>query len=127
VLLRTKDGVENLFDLEKSHFSRWIRVLDSGYLWLVPEIRPELLEGTPIYYAAFCGFNNVMEKLIREHPEHLNLRGSLLGTALHAASRRDHIKVVQSLLRHGADVNAPGQWVCIIKKPFTCKNLSNPL
>jgi ankyrin repeat protein len=81
--------------------------VDTSYLWPVPEIRPEQVEGAPIYSATFCGFNDVMEKLIEGHPENLNLRGGFLGTALHTSSRRDHFKVIQS---HGADVNAPGRW-----------------
>jgi ankyrin repeat protein len=72
------------------------------------ETRPERLEAAPVYYAALCGFRDVVEKLISEHPEHVNSRGGAYGTALHAAARRNHLKVGQSLLEHGADVNALG-------------------
>ena len=114
VSLGVQDGIENLFDVEKPHFSRWIRIrgnIDDTYSWLDDdEIVLDQLEAAPMYDAAFCGFTQVIEKLITEHPEHVNARGGTLGTALHAASRRNHLKVVQSLLRHGADVNAPGLW-----------------
>ena len=105
---RVKDGIENLFDGDRPYFSRWVNNcnLEDTYRW----VDGSLQKASPIYYAAFCGFLDVIEKLIREHPEHVNARGGCLGTALHAASRMNRFKVVQSLLRHGADVNAPGLW-----------------
>ena len=109
VSLRIKYGIEDLFDVEKPHFSQWIRVrgnMANPHLWRVRDAQHKV---APIYYAAFCGFPDVLEKLIREHPEYVNTRGGPLGTALHAASRKNHLKVMQSLLRHGADVNAQGQ------------------
>ena len=111
VSLRVQDGIDNLFGVEKPHFSRWIRIdsdIDDYYRWRVDRRHPDQLEAAPMYYAALCGFTQVIEKLITEHPECINARGGALGTALHAASTRNHLKVVQSLLRHGADVNAPG-------------------
>ena len=108
VSLRIKDGIEDLFDEEKPHFMRWIwarRNMDDTFLWR-EDFPPQ--KSTPMYYAAFCGFSDVLEKLIREHPDHVNTTGGILGTPLHAASRMNHLKVAQSLLRHGADVNALG-------------------
>ena len=113
VLPRIKDGVEDLFDVEKPHFSRWIRVggdMDYDYSWAAVEADTPEQEAVPMYCAAFCGFHHVIEKLIRKNPENVGARGGLLGTALHAASRKNRLEVVQSLLRHGADVNAPGLW-----------------
>ena len=109
VSLHIKDGMEYLFD---AHFWRWIRVrgnMDDDYSFL-DATRPEEPEAAPMYWAAFCGFHDAMEKLIIEHPEHVRALGGPCGTALHAASRRNHLGVVQLLLRHGADVNAPGLW-----------------
>ena len=112
VSLRVQNGIENLFDEEKPHFSRWIRIdrhIDDYYRYR-DERHLDQHEAAPIFYAAFYGLTQVIEKLITEHPEYVSVRGGTLGTALHAASRRNHLKVVQSLLRHGADVNAPGLW-----------------
>ena len=105
---RVQDGMEHFFDNDQPYFSRWVQncKLDNSYKWR----NASLHDAAPMYYAAFCGFPDVIGKLIREHPEHVSARGGPLGTALHAASRMNRLKVVQSLLRHGADVNAPGLW-----------------
>ena len=108
VSLHIKDGIEDLFDAEKPHFSRWIRLrrrMADSYVWLNHDAQHE---AAPLYYAAFCGFRDVVEKLSREHPEHVNTMGGYYVTALHAASRMNHLKIVQSLLRHGAEVDAQG-------------------
>ena len=112
VSLRIKDGIEDLFDGEKPHFWMWIRALGNmdAFYTSIDATRPEQPGAAPMYWAAFCGFNDVTEKLSWKHPEHVNALGGPCGTALHAASRRNHLKVVRLLLRHGADVNALGLW-----------------
>jgi ankyrin repeat protein len=110
---RVKEGMESLFDRDKPHFVRWIRIHDiANDAWALADgqTRPEQVDAAPMYYAALCGFHDVVEKLIRGHPEHVNSRGGACGTALHAAARRNHVKVGQSLLEHGAQVCALGQW-----------------
>ena len=104
-----KGGIESLFNKENSSFSHWIRThrMDYTYPW---QDYDSLHEAAPMYYAAFFGISDVIDKLVREHPEHVVARGGPLGTPLHAASRMNRLKVVQSLLRHGADVNASGMW-----------------
>ena len=103
---RIKDGIENMFDQDKPHLSRWIQVHNIDDLGL-PD-GDQLLKAAHVYYAALCGLSYVVEKLLREHPEHLNAHGGTRGTAFHAASRGNHVNVAQSLLKHGADVNALG-------------------
>ncbi len=56
---QVKDGMEDLFYLEKPHFSRWIRIHDvDNNPWELADnqTRPERLEAAPVYYATFCGF-----------------------------------------------------------------------
>ena len=108
VSFRIKHGIEDLFDRDRLHFSRWIQVYDIDDSWKAPN--DDCLGADILYYAAFCGFSDVVEKLLREHPEDINARGHNHGTALHAASWRNRVKTVQSLLKHGADVNALGWW-----------------
>jgi ankyrin repeat protein len=112
VALHVKNGIETLFDPQKPHFSRWTLIrddIDDAYSWPDHPL-PEKLEAITLYHAAFFGFLDVVEKLIREHPEQLSSRGGKCGTALHAASRMNRLDIVQSLLRHGVDVNTPGGW-----------------
>ena len=109
VSLRIKDGIEELFDPEKPHFLRWINIRDmDSYRLSYWETHQEQHEAAPMYYAAFCGLSDLVEKLIGEHPEHVNTIGGPCGTAFHAAARMNRLKVIQILLRHGADVNALG-------------------
>jgi hypothetical protein len=110
---RLTDGMEKLFDSDRPHFLRWIRVhdIDNDIGQLSDdEKRPERLAAAPAYYAALCGFSNVVEKLMGQHPEHVNIWGGPWGTALHAASKGNHVKVGQSLLKHGADVNSRARY-----------------
>ena len=103
VSFRIQDGMEDLFNRDKPHLSRWIRVYDiDDFGWPGDDKLPK---EAPVYYAALCGFSDVVEKLLREHPEHINANGGSRGTAFHAASRRNHVNVGQSLLKHGVDVN----------------------
>jgi ankyrin repeat protein len=113
VSTRIKDGIEKLFGADKPHFARRIRIHDMDDItWGLAdgEVLPKRLAAAPVYYAALCGFPDVVEKLLSKHPEHVNARGGAFGTALHAAATRNHLSVAQTLLRHGADVNSLGQW-----------------
>ena len=105
---RIKGGIENMFDQDKPHLSRWIRVHDIDDIGQSDGDNPP--KAAPVYYAAICGFSHVVEKLLREHPDHVNAEGGGRGTAFHAASRWNHVDVTQSLLKYGADINALGQW-----------------
>ncbi|KAN0141597.1 hypothetical protein V8E53_000059, partial [Lactarius tabidus] len=123
VSLRIKDGVDNLFDIEKPRFSRWIRIhdLDDSCFGLpYGETRPERPEATPIYHAALYGLSEVVEELICKRLAQVNARSGTIGTALHAAPRMNHlnrtpphvatemenVEFVRWLLDHDGDVNA---------------------
>jgi len=109
VPLRIKYG---MFDPDKPHFSRWIQIHDMDRNFQISDDETHLVcpDAVPLYYAALCGLRDVVEKLISEHPEHISARGGSSGTVLHAASSQNHLKVVQSLLKHHADVNVLAQW-----------------
>ena len=58
---------------------------------------------TPLLLAAVSGATGVVELLLERHVilDQVDTKGN---TALHLASRRDHVRVVELLLDHGAEV-----------------------
>ena len=109
VASQIRDGMESLFDPDQPYFSAWVKLYDvdrrhwnSG---LKCKIRPE---AAPLYYAAFCGFHEIVEHLSLKHPQYANAISGVGGTALHSASDAGHIEVVRSLLKCGVSVDARG-------------------
>ena len=68
------------------------------------------LEAAPLYYAAFCGFHELVEHLASKYPQYTNAICGNAGTALHSASYAGHVQVVRTLLKCGAEVDARGVW-----------------
>jgi hypothetical protein len=98
-----KDGMERLFDADKPHFGTW--------LWIYNErgrsmstMRPGEPEVVPLYHAARLGFRDLAERLIVEHPEHVNARGGMHETQMHAAAVAGHANILSLLIEHGADM-----------------------
>jgi hypothetical protein len=106
---RIKDGMERLFDADKPPFATWLWIYNEDYwdgqsMRTVRTIRPKGPEAVPLYYAAGLGFRDLAERLIAEHPEHVNARGGNVGTPMHAAARKGHVDILSLLLEHGADL-----------------------
>jgi len=68
--------------------------------------------GSPLYYAAFCGFYDLAERLIMKHPEQINVAGGLVLTPLLAALSKRHFRVADLLHKYGAvvDVRDRQEW-----------------
>ncbi|KAN0128635.1 hypothetical protein V8E53_013554 [Lactarius tabidus] len=108
VASQVRDGIDVLFDLDRPYFEAWVQLHDidaddDGYFPNMPD--PER-GARPLYYAALCGFPEIVEHLTLKYPQYASARGGLCGTALHAASFKGHLQVVRYLLQHGVDVNA---------------------
>jgi hypothetical protein len=104
---RIKDGMECLFDADKPHFATWLWVYSEDYSpgRSMFTICPEKPEAVPLYYAAMVGFRDLAERLIAEHPEHVNARRALTEeTPMHVAARKGNGDVLSLLLEHGADM-----------------------
>jgi len=107
---RVRDGMDDLFDTSKPHFAAWLQVHDIDEEWLnfSSEGAPGDL-GSPLYYAAFCGFYDLTERLIMKHPEQVNEGGGRIKAPLQAALCQSHFRVANLLYKHGAVVDVRGQ------------------
>ncbi|KAH9029595.1 hypothetical protein EDB85DRAFT_1516161 [Lactarius pseudohatsudake] len=103
-----KDGVDDLFDSSKPHFAAWLRVHDMDEDWGLFSYSAPRGVGSPLYYAAFCGFYDLAERLIMKHPEQVNTDGGYLLTPLPAALYNRHFDVANLLHIHGAIVDFRG-------------------
>ena len=102
---RVRDGMDDLFDLSKSHFTAWVRMHDIDERWVFFADGSTSRIGSPLYYAAFCGFYDLAERLITKHPEQVNARGGLILSPLPAALYKRHFHVANLLYKYGAVVN----------------------
>jgi ankyrin repeat protein len=102
----TEDGMVQLFDPKKPHFSIWIWIYDPRYPLSDPERaeKPSPPEGTPLHYAAICGLQMIAKPLTVEHGDvdSRDFRDDL--TPLHVASRYGYLEVVRNLVEQGADM-----------------------
>src|SRR5216683_2608287 len=116
VLESVNEGINQLFDQRRPHFSIWLWICDpTVYPWirgsLIQAERPEPPHGTPIHYAAFCGLHEVVKFLAIEHSEDANSRSfddEL--SPLHLASRGGHVEIAQFLVNHGVDAAAKNKY-----------------
>ena len=107
VASRVRDGMKTLFSLDKPYFEAWVNIYNVDaqfYFRSMPDSEPEARR---LYYAALCGFHELVEHLILKYPQYASASGGHCGTALHSASISGHLLVVQSLLRHGVGVDIP--------------------
>ena len=105
VSLRVQEGMDNLFDGSKSHFAAWLQVHDIDKSWSFFSPKSQDGAGSPLYYAAFCGFYDLVERLIMKHPEQVNARGGRILAPLPAALHKKHFRVANLLYSHGAVVD----------------------
>jgi ankyrin repeat protein len=105
VSVRVRDGMDDLFDNSKPHFTAWLRTHDMDKGWSIFGMGRRKPLGSPLYYAAFCGFYDLAERLIMEHPEQVNLAGGFILAPLPAALSKRHFRVADLLNKHGAVVD----------------------
>jgi ankyrin repeat protein len=109
---RIKEGMESLFDAEKPHFASWLWIYNEDR-WgdSMTTMRPEKPGAVPLYYAARLGFRDLAEHFIAKHPEHVNARGGVEETPMHAAALEGHSDILLLLIEHGADVNGRSRYL----------------
>ena len=100
------EGIEYLFDLDKPYFDAWRGLYDID---IMPPYVPSFYyftfgarfvgpsTGTPLYYAALCGFTNLVEKLMAKYPQQLVAIGGRYRTPAVAALAGRHFQLAQVL------------------------------
>jgi hypothetical protein len=109
-----RKAMEYLFDSDKPYFTAWLKLHDidnysrrqSCSLDLHPA--PSMSGGTPLYYAALCGFQDLVEHLVIKYPQHVDTPGGNFVTPLIAALARRHFQTAELLRHNGADVDVRG-------------------
>jgi ankyrin repeat protein len=106
-----RKAMEDLFDVDKPYFADWLQSHDidtrsspSSLYWFAVDTKSG---ATPLYYAALCGFQDLVEHLVVKYPRHVNTRGGCYVTPLFAALARRHFWTAKHLRYNGADVNVP--------------------
>jgi ankyrin repeat protein len=104
--------MEYLFDQDKPYFVAWLQLHDmdtpavSGSIFYLFATRPK--SGPPLYYAALCGFQDLVNHLIVNNPSHVNARGGYYLTPLVAALAAGHFQTAEILRDNGAHPNLHG-------------------
>jgi ankyrin repeat protein len=107
-------GMDYLFDLDKLHFAAWRRLHDID---ISPSSRSALYvftpftksdADTPLYYAALCGFPDLVERLMVKHPQHVNAISGYYMTPGVVALAGRHFQLAQILHRNGSSVAPRG-------------------
>src|SRR6266850_5802141 len=109
VSLLIKDGMDRLFtDDSNSSFAAWIWVynIDNPSGLHMDNNKPVKPEESPLYYAALCGFVDMVKRLVDSDLKGVHTRSRDGATLLHASLRNGHSGVAQLLLQLNADVNA---------------------
>jgi ankyrin repeat protein len=108
--LRT--SMESLFDLDKPYFAAWLGLYDTdthspvgSTFYTFTPLDSEIRDGSPLYYAALCGFQGLVENLIVKDPQHVNASGGCYVTPLVAALAGRHFRTAELLHLSGADPN----------------------
>ena len=112
---RLHKGMEYLFDANKPHFEVWRALCDidtmpshnATFFWFAPYRKSP---AAPLYYAALCGFHDLVEQLITKHPQDVNADGGYYVRPLVAAFAGGHFQTADLLRQNGADPDARGRY-----------------
>ncbi|KAF8502067.1 hypothetical protein F5888DRAFT_1607906, partial [Russula emetica] len=106
-----RKAMDSLFDPNKPYFEAWLQLHDmdtesvSTFYQFTPKTKSD---ATPLYYAALCGFQDMVERLIVNNPEHVNATGGYCVVPLIAALGAGHSQTAKVLRDSGAHPNVTG-------------------
>ncbi len=106
-------GMECLFDPGKPHFRVWLTLYDidaqtnPGTIFY--DLTPfDKSDAAPLYYAALCGFRDLVEHLIIRYSQDVNADGGYHMRPLVAALAGEHFETADLLRHNGADTHIRG-------------------
>jgi hypothetical protein len=110
---RLQKGTKYLFDLDKPHFKVWLTLYDidtkpgdgATFRYFAPTHKSP---AAPLYYAALCGFHDLVEDLIIKHPQDVNADGGYYMSPLVAALAGKHFRTADFLRHNGANLPFQG-------------------
>ncbi len=111
-----RKAMETLFDPHRPYYAAWLHLHDidtppvtgSTFNQFASTWRPEsgAQSGvTPLYYAALCGFQDLVEHLVVNNLNHVNARGGYYVSPLVAALAGSYFQTAKFLRDNGADPN----------------------
>jgi ankyrin repeat protein len=106
-------AMEELFNTDKPHFVAWVQLYDMDMIFGAPIRMTRFAisrerDGTPLYYAALCGFHDLAKHLIISHPQYTNSIGGRYLVPLVVALARNDLQMAELLYQHGADMDVRG-------------------
>ena len=112
---RLHKGMEYILDANKPHFKVWITLCDidtwpnddaATFHYFALENKAP---AAPLYYAALCGFYDLVEHLITKNPQDVNTDGGRYVRPLLAALAGNHFRTAGLLRHNGADPHVRGK------------------
>ena len=103
-----RKAMEYLFDPDKPYFLAWLQIhdIDTHAEYPFYSFQVSWTSGvTPLYYAALCGLEDLVEHLVVKYPQDVNTRGGKYGTPLVAALAGRHFQIARHLFHNGAHVD----------------------
>jgi ankyrin repeat protein len=109
-----RKAMEYLFSPDMPYFAAWLQLYDIDTHCEWPFNGHEYGESgaTPLYYAALCGLQDLVEHLVVKNPQHVNTRGGKYGRPLVAALAGRHLQTASHLLHNGAHVDVRDNYGC---------------
>ena len=110
-----RKAMENLFDLDKPYFAAWLQLydIDTFPTFYSSSLRQFAIRGkssaTPLYYAALCGFQDLVEHLVGKYPQQVDVIGGHYVTPLFAALSGGQYRTAKFLCHDGAHVDVRGR------------------
>jgi hypothetical protein len=107
-------GVEHLFDMDKPYFATWLGLYEIDnrppFMSVLGQLTEDIVPGAriPLYYAALCGFADLVEQLMAKHPQHVNAIDGCYRTPAVAALAGRHFQLAQVLHRNKSSIQPSG-------------------